>query len=139
MTDTKIWANSGDSHLMEPADLFQTRLPADIAERMPRSVKDPDGAFETVHVDGQQFRRRMPKMPDVIRNLDGTVGDRAPGANDPHLRLKDLDQEGVWAEVTYPSIGVWSYSITSPDVVAAGARAINDWAADFQSVSPRYV
>ena len=107
---------------------------------MPRSVKDPDGSWETVYVDGQEFRRRMPKMPDgSIRNLDGTIGDRAPGANDPHLRLKDLDQEGVWAEATYPSIGVWSYSIRSPEVVAAGARAINDWAAEFQAVSPRYV
>ena len=35
MALTKIWANSGDSHLMEPADLFETRLPADIADRMP--------------------------------------------------------------------------------------------------------
>jgi predicted TIM-barrel fold metal-dependent hydrolase len=128
--------------LIEPADLFQSRLPADIAARMPRSVKDPDGAWETVYVDGQEFRRRMPKMPASpaeIRNLDGTVGDRAPGANDPHLRLADLDQEGVWAEVTYPSIGVWSYSIRTAEVVAAGARAINDWAAEFQAVSPRYV
>jgi predicted TIM-barrel fold metal-dependent hydrolase len=140
MTSEKLWACSGDSHLVEPADLFESRLPPEIAERMPRSVKDPDGAWETVHVDGQEFRRRMPKLdPSAIRNLDGTIGDRAPGANDPHLRLKDLDQEGVWAEVTYPSIGVWSYSIRTPEVVAAGARAINDWAAEFQSVSPRYV
>ena len=35
----KLWANSGDSHLMEPFDLFDS-LPADIRERMPRSVKD---------------------------------------------------------------------------------------------------
>jgi len=148
MTGPKLWANSGDSHLMEPPDLFQKRLPEHIAERMPRSVKDPDGQWETVYVDGQEFRRRMPKMPtdnlgnidrSKLRNLDGTIGDRAPGANDPHLRLKDLDQEGVWAEATYPSIGVWSYSIRTPEVVAAGARAINDWAAEFQDVSPRFV
>ena len=56
----KIWANSGDSHLIEPADLFATHLPADLAERMPRSVKDDDGSYETIHVDGQSFRRRMP-------------------------------------------------------------------------------
>ena len=36
---SKLWANSGDSHLMEPFDLFDS-LPADIRERMPRSVKD---------------------------------------------------------------------------------------------------
>jgi hypothetical protein len=32
-----LWANSGDSHVMEPPDLWQQRLPADLAERMPRS------------------------------------------------------------------------------------------------------
>ena len=28
--DNKIWANSGDSHFIEPADLFDERLPAEI-------------------------------------------------------------------------------------------------------------
>jgi predicted TIM-barrel fold metal-dependent hydrolase len=142
MTASKLWACSGDSHLLEPEDLFETRLPDHVADRMPRSVKDPDGSWETVYVDGQEFRRRMPKLPsepNKIVNLDGTVGDRAPGANDPELRLKDLDQEGIWAEVTYPSIGVWSFSIRTPEVLSAGVRAINDWAAEFQSHSPRYV
>src|SRR6266508_5963314 len=36
----KIWANSGDSHFLEPPDLFTERMPADLAERMPKSVND---------------------------------------------------------------------------------------------------
>jgi len=48
--DGKIWANSGDSHVIEPPDLFERNLPADLAERMPRSVKDEDGSHETIHV-----------------------------------------------------------------------------------------
>ena len=43
----KIWANSGDSHLMEPEDLFSEAMPAEMAARMPRSQKDPDGEYET--------------------------------------------------------------------------------------------
>jgi len=31
----KIWAHSGDSHFLEPEDLFQQILPAKLAERMP--------------------------------------------------------------------------------------------------------
>ena len=57
----KLWANSGDSHFVEPPDLFEKNLPKDLAERMPKSVKDPDGEYETVTVDGQSFRRKMPK------------------------------------------------------------------------------
>jgi predicted TIM-barrel fold metal-dependent hydrolase len=133
-----IWANSGDSHLVEPADLFTSRLPADLAERMPRSEKDADGRMETVHVDGQAFRRRLPSRP--LTDEDGrTVDDRAPGANDPEMRIKDLDDEGIWAEVIYPSIGIWSSSINDPTLLKAGCAAINDWAAEYQAKSPRFV
>jgi predicted TIM-barrel fold metal-dependent hydrolase len=135
----KIWANSGDSHLVEPDDLFTTSLPADLAERMPRSVKDPDGCWETVHVDGQAFRRRLPRRPLTDAETGKTVDERAPGANDPNLRLKDLDEEGIWAEAIYPSIGIWASSIRDRVLLREGCRAINDWAIGFQQVSPRYV
>ena len=39
----KIWANSGDSHLVEPRDLFASALPADL--RRPNNqpaVNQPD-------------------------------------------------------------------------------------------------
>ena len=38
-TDEKIWAHSGDSHLMEPADLWTSRLPKALADRAPRSER----------------------------------------------------------------------------------------------------
>ena len=89
----KIWANSGDSHLVEPHDLFAA-LPADLAARMPRSEKDPDGRWETVHVDDQSFRRRLPRPRQLVDPDTGaTVDERAPHANDPQLRLRDLDDD----------------------------------------------
>ena len=56
-----------------------------------------------------------------------------------NLRLHDLDQEGVWAELVYPSIGIWMSSIRDPELLAAGCRAINDWAFEFQRRSLRHV
>jgi predicted TIM-barrel fold metal-dependent hydrolase len=137
---TKIWANSGDSHLVEPDDLFTTSLPADLATRMPRSEKDPDGRWETVHVDGQEFRRRLPRPRMLVDPVTGaTVDERAPNANDPVRRLEDLDGEGIWGELVYPSIGIWTSSINDPGLLQEGMRAINDWAVGYQKVSPRYV
>lgn len=148
MTDThekKIWANSGDSHLIEPPDLFE-KLPEHLREKMPRSVKDPSGEFETIYIDGQSFERPMPKpgrgtgagaMPE------GTDPDefinRAIGGNDPAKRLTDLDNEGIWGEVIYPSLGIWTFNIRTPEVVREGARVMNDWAIEFQRKSPRFV
>jgi predicted TIM-barrel fold metal-dependent hydrolase len=135
---TKIWANSGDSHVVEPRDLFTTALPAALAARMPRSEWDADGRWETITIDGRAYRRRLVggRSTDEFRRA---VGERAPGANDPHRRLADLDEEGVWAEVIYPSLGIWTASITDPVLLRAGCEVINDWFAEFQQVSPRYV
>jgi predicted TIM-barrel fold metal-dependent hydrolase len=135
----KIWANSGDSHLVEPVDLFSTRLPPDHAERMPRSVKDDDGRHETIYVDGGSFRRKI-SAGTTLTDEDGlTVNQRAPGANDMRLRLDDLDSEGIWAELVYPSIGIWMASIRDPELLAAGCRVINDWAIEYQRFNSRYV
>ncbi|MCU1401463.1 MAG: hypothetical protein JWN62_4572 [Acidimicrobiales bacterium] len=148
ITEHKIWANSGDSHIIEPPDLFNS-LPADIRDLMPRSVKDPSGDFETIYIDGQEFRRDMPKptpgkkgLGINARPIDSTEDDffhRVIGGNDPVTRLKDLDDEGVWAEVIYPSLGIWTFNIRTPKVVKEGARALNDFALEFQSHSPRFV
>ncbi|ABK65380.1 hypothetical protein MAV_2628 [Mycobacterium avium 104] len=55
-----IWTNSGDSHFLEPDDLWQSRLPKALADLTPHAEKDPDGEYETVSVDGQIFRRSRP-------------------------------------------------------------------------------
>ena len=136
----KIWANSGDSHLVEPDDLFTTSLPAELADRMPRSVKDEDGTHETLYIDGQEIRRRMPRGAAALTDDQGlTVNERAPGANDMVQRLFDLDGEGIWAELVYPSIGIWMSSIQDPTLLSAGCSAINDWAIEYQRYSERYV
>ena len=142
--EDKLWSNSADSHLLEPKGLFQDNLPADLAERMPKRVKDADGRWETIHVDGQAFRRRLPEPGTAARTMPrpadaGSYEERAPGANDPVLRLRDSDDEGVWAEVIYPSLGIWAFNIRDPKLVREGVRVLNDWALDFQRHSPRYV
>jgi predicted TIM-barrel fold metal-dependent hydrolase len=147
---TKIWANSGDSHYMEPPNLYE-KLPAHLQERMPKTVRDEARGIEVITVDGQSFERPIPKprTPEqLMRNaarpteedLDEAEGQvRAPGAFDPVLRLVDLDQEGVWAEAIYPSLGTWTFNIRTPEIVREGCRISNEFFLEFQRHSPRYV
>src|SRR5215213_2485923 len=119
----KIWANSGDSHFLEPEDLWRSNLPAHLAELVPRSEKDADGQWETVHIDGMSFRRKLPTMKakEFIE-----ASNRAPGARDIELRMKDLDQEGIWNELVFPSLGMWSSAFrigTDPIDLASGGSA----------------
>jgi predicted TIM-barrel fold metal-dependent hydrolase len=131
----KIWANSGDSHFLEPDSLWQDNLPPRLAELVPRAEKDPDGLWETVHIDGQSFRRKLPSMAAQKFQEDSN---RAPGARDPHLRIKDLNQEGIWNELVFPSLGMWSSSFRTPEVLREALRVSNDWAmAEIQQPQPR--
>ncbi|EIV90685.1 amidohydrolase family protein [Frankia sp. QA3] len=133
----KIWANSGDSHFLEPDDLWRSSLPPRLAELVPRAVKDPDGRYETVYVDGQSFRRKLPNV-QAQEFLDES--NRAPGARDATLRLADLDTEGVWGELVFPSLGLWSSSFRTPEVLREALRVSNDWAIEsIMKVSPRLV
>ncbi|WP_236794677.1 amidohydrolase family protein [Amycolatopsis sp. GM8] len=136
MSSEKIWANSADSHFVEPETLFDDALPPSLAARMPKSEKFE--GYEILTIDGKQFRRNMPKPNPGTQDMREMIDARAPGANDPQLRLKDLDNEGIWTELTFPSIGIWTSSIEDPVLVKAGVQALNDWAHEYiAGASPR--
>jgi predicted TIM-barrel fold metal-dependent hydrolase len=141
-TTQKIWANSGDSHILEPKDIWSANMPAALAERMPRTEHQPDGT-EIIYVDGYEFTR-----PRSIVMKEGEfkglkfseIELRPPGTYDPVLRLKDLDDEGIWGEVIYPSVAMWSGFIQDPALFREGVRVMNDWLQDkIMRISPRFV
>jgi predicted TIM-barrel fold metal-dependent hydrolase len=146
MTD-KLWVNSGDAHVLEPADLWSQRMTAEMAERMPRSEKIDDHT-EVLHVDGRSFERKIGRNPVMTKEdleaagafVEGSTHRQAgltftemggfgrpPGAWDLDLRLKDLDAEGIWGEIVYPSIGLWNGLIKDPVLYREGVRVLNDW------------
>jgi predicted TIM-barrel fold metal-dependent hydrolase len=135
----KIWAHSGDSHFLEPEDLWHQILPKSQADRMPRSERVGDDE-EIIHVDGKSMRRPLPKI-FTKKGADGlTIAElsaRPPGARDVKARLADLDQEGIWGEVVYSSIGLWSALIEDPQLIREAARAENEWlVSEIQGAAP---
>jgi predicted TIM-barrel fold metal-dependent hydrolase len=149
-----IWANSGDAHVLEPPDLWTQSMPASLAERMPRSERI-DESTEVVHVDGYSFERRMGPNPELTEEdlvAAGLVArGREPGmrvldlffahgTRDVARRLEDLDHEGIWAEIVYPSIGLWNGLIRDPVLYREGVKVLNDWLkAEFIDVTERSV
>ena len=136
----KIWANSGDSHYNEPPDLY-SELPPELRERMPRSVKSPDMTSETIYVDGKSLTRALPRIGIVKGKKDRTLTEalQAPGAQDMKIRRQDLDDEGIWAEVIYPSVGMWNSLITDPVLIREAVKVTNDWSALVQRECVRHV
>jgi hypothetical protein len=137
---TLLWAHSGDSHFLEPEDLWQSILPPTLADRMPRSERVADDE-EVVHVDGKSFRRRLPSIMTKKDEKSGLsiseLVNRAPGARHLHARIKDLDSEGIWGEVIYPSLGLWENLLDDRDLVRAAAHAENEWkVTEIQGLAP---
>jgi len=129
MDSTKLWSNSGDSHFIEPDDLWSKELPKSLADLVPRSVKDEDGLWETVYVDGQSFRRRLPKMTASAKEFFEGSSNRAPGFKDFSKRIADQDSEGVWSELVFPSLGMWAASFRTRELLKETARITNDFSA----------
>ncbi|QNJ93380.1 amidohydrolase [Mycolicibacterium fluoranthenivorans] len=113
----KIWAHSGDSHLMEPEDLWTSRLPKDLADRAPRTERGEK--YEIAYVDGKQVTRQLNDFMDAMR---------PPGFRDLKIRLRDMDQEGVRCQLAFPSSGFWTVEIEDPALARPVARAWNEWA-----------
>jgi predicted TIM-barrel fold metal-dependent hydrolase len=125
-----VTINSADSHVVEPLDLWQTRLPPALRERAPRR-EEVDGRWVFL-VEGVPPRKMG--GPDA----EGASGMR-PGGFDPDVRVKDLDADGVWGEVLYPTIGLFAFMIPDSDLRIECARAYNSWLAEtFAATSTRF-
>jgi predicted TIM-barrel fold metal-dependent hydrolase len=127
--------NSADSHVIEPAELWLSNLPASLRDRAPQVRRvtrtDKDREYEAIFVDGRAVRYEPPGFQDRMR---------PPGAFAPTARIGDLDDQGIWAELLFPSIGLWCYLIESADLAYPAARVYNDWLLDtFMRSSPRFL
>jgi predicted TIM-barrel fold metal-dependent hydrolase len=128
MSQEKIWAHSGDSHFIEPTNLWNQILPKDLAARMPWSEQIAEN-MELIHIDGREFKFPIPKVAQSRpgRPSMSELSHRPPGARDLRARLTDLDQEGIWGEVVYASLGIWEQMIQDRELIRRAARAENEW------------
>jgi predicted TIM-barrel fold metal-dependent hydrolase len=135
--ERKYLVISADDHVVEPRDTFTDRLPAKWQDRAPRIVEQDDGN-EVWLYDGSV-------LPNVGLNavvgkpLDLKVFEPAryeemlPGAWDIRSRIEDMDRDGVFASVCFPSFlagfGGVRLQMTPSDKEFALAvlRAYNDW------------
>src|ERR687898_1313551 len=100
---------SSDSHVFEPADLWQTRIDAAFRDRAPR-IQRIDGT-DCVVVEADQVLSGIGlisnagarfEAPETI-SAQGRFEDVLSGGWDPQQHLKDMALDGVAGEVLYSS------------------------------------
>ena len=136
---------SADSHIIEPADLWQQRVAKKYRERAPRVVNGIDsmrgrleGEWMLCEGLGPQrvagFAAADVEDPKLRKSADERgYKDLRPGAWDPIERLKDQDVDGVVFEVLYPSMALSMFGIPDKELQQVVFAAYNDWIADFAS------
>jgi Amidohydrolase len=135
---SSTWTISSDSHVIEPPDLWQDRVPAGLRDRAPRVVSEPAGDFwyvegeRTLSFLGIQVGDRFVKRADELRAV-ARLGEVRASVFDPSAYLADNEQDGIWGCVMYPSQGMIVYRTARHDVFSASCRAYNDWLAEFCS------
>jgi predicted TIM-barrel fold metal-dependent hydrolase len=134
---------SADSHMMEPADLWTTRLDKKFRDQAPQVVKNekrPGYSFIAPGINpfpvaggfasgrsGQELKDHMQKGYEAAR----------PSGWDPVERIKDQDIDGVEAEVLYTTLGMPLFQMDEAELQQACFRVYNDWVAEFRSHSPK--
>jgi predicted TIM-barrel fold metal-dependent hydrolase len=100
------WFISVDDHLIEPARLWQERVPAAMRDRAPRIVRDgaseywmyEDRQIVTTGLNAVAGKTREEFSPEPI-----TYEDMRPGCYEPVERVADMDQGNVLSSLLFPS------------------------------------
>jgi predicted TIM-barrel fold metal-dependent hydrolase len=140
--DRNLRIISADSHVVEPMDLWETRMDAKYRDRAPRIKKNNIGRWVISAEDCTEFPvaalYAAGKRGAELRALyDQGYEAGRPGGWDPVERIKDQDVDGVLAEVLYTSNGMPLYGIQDPELQMASFRAFNDWLSEYCSASPK--
>ncbi len=125
---------SADAHVLEPPDIWENHLPEKYQDEAPKLVKDRDGGDAWKLPDSDTSDpiglTATPGMPwDQFRWMGVTYDEARPGCYNGGERLKDMDLDGVDAEVIFPpqrTIGHW-LGHEDPDVSLAGIEAYNNF------------
>ena len=132
---------SADGHFNEPGSLWVDRVPASMRDRAPRMEHFDEGdAWVIEGVDdpinfGMNACAGLP--PEEMKGWM-RFEDMRRGGYDPAARIAEMDQDGVDAEVLYPTprLSAAIAANRDADYHHAMVRAYNDWISEFASYAP---
>ena len=135
-----------DSHVSEPLNLWQERLPAKYRDKAPRMLKEHEGkpgAWWLIEegrephnvILGFGANKTLEELQQFLKGFSYAGAHR--GGWDPAQRLKDMDQDGVAGDVLYTTLGFRMFWIRDAGFQRACFQVYNDWLAEFCSYSPK--
>jgi uncharacterized protein len=135
---------SADSHVLEPPDLWTSRMRPEFRDRAPHLVHEANGQTGDFLVC-EPLRPFNPTSlgcagipPEELEKFSrGGYAVCRPGSWDPVERLKDMDLDGLQAEIFYCGYGMALFSHPDEPFQRDAHRAYNDWAFEYASHNPK--
>ncbi|HVM67945.1 MAG TPA: amidohydrolase family protein [Acidimicrobiales bacterium] len=138
--ETKVL--SADDHMIEPRHLWADRVPARYRDACPRIV-EVDGREAWLYEGELTYIpmgscRALPGVDEAgYPPAPGTAryDEIRPGCYDPGERLKDMDIDGVWGQLTFPNFARFAghrfyLGVRDTDLGLACLRTYNDYLLD---------
>lgn len=132
---------SADTHVNEPPDLWTARVPKHLVDRVPRIERFEQGDAWVIEGVKDPINFGM----NACAGLDpaeqrGWVRfeDIRPGGYEPKARLKEMDKDGVDAEVVYPTPRLSQGVAANADAELhhVMVAAYNDWLSEYVAEAP---
>ena len=143
---TLDWVIDNDTHISEPPDLFESRLPAKWRDQAPRVVRNEDSGFEVWSVGPEQQamipigHTAVAGWPEPFPAAPSGFAEIPKAAHDPHARIEYMDSLRIWAMALYPNVGGFGsqafLNLGDPELMLACVQAYNDFLTDWCSVAP---
>jgi predicted TIM-barrel fold metal-dependent hydrolase len=127
---------SVDDHLIEPAHLFEGRMPSHLADRAPRVVTLDNGRETWVYEDGFYPQVGLNAVAGRAKEEwsmePARFDEMRRGCYDIEARIRDMDIDGVYASLCFPSLiagfaGTIFSNSKDEELGLACLRAWNDW------------
>jgi predicted TIM-barrel fold metal-dependent hydrolase len=134
-----------DSHIIEPADLWTSRISPKWGDLIPH-VKFHERRQEDLwYIGGKKLYGAgafaQAKWPEFPPSHPKKLSEAFPAATDPKARLAYNDEVGVYYQLMYPNIlGFHSHVFLNNmprELATECVRAYNDWITEFCSADPK--
>jgi predicted TIM-barrel fold metal-dependent hydrolase len=121
----KDFVVSADGHLLEPTDLFKTRLPKHLRDR---GVWEEDFEIEPLVEGGPRIFRKLhtPGYEGWTISRYRQTGGRMPEGDPEHI-LEDMAFDGVDAQVMHPNLSLFGLYSDDHELSMGHARVYNDY------------
>lgn len=132
---------SADSHIVEPPDMYATRIAPKFRDRAPKMERRKTEAgreYDAWMINGMQVgtlgavmqagqRFEDPSQIDFL----GVWEDVRKGGYDAHAMITENEEDGVWGSCLQPSQGLFWYRVPDSELLTEICRVYNDWITDF--------